>query len=177
MGELKELTWANCKKRAKIWISALGANGDPQEIQKLLVIAIERTNAAAKSAEFLQSQNSDAYTKLVAASDYLTKIAGWYQKGEAVVENLNAMLQVYEAMKILEDDQVFFKDSATAAKAFDQLFIGFGTLAKNLPKPFDMYGELLVQCGTLSFFSNMQNVMVGPNSNLGRAAYIRDHME
>lgn len=178
MPEMKELTWANCKKRARIWISALGANGEPQELQKILVVAIQRVDAALKCAEFMQKQNSDAFLKLVAASNYLAKIADWFEKGEKISENLTAVLQIYEAMKLLEDDQLLFTDSAAAAKAFDQLFIGFGTLAKNFPPPFDQtIGEFLVQCGTLSFFSNMQQTMVGPNSNLGRAAYIRDHME
>lgn len=174
----KELTWENCKKSVRIWVSALGANGDPQELQKILVIAIQRVDMALKSAEFMQSQNSEAFLKLVAAGSYLAKIAGWFEKGEKITDNFAAVLQIYEAMKTLEMEQKFLNDPMATAKAFDQLFIGFGTLAKNFPPPFDQtVGEFLIQCGTLSFFSNMADKMVGPNSNLGRAAYIRDHME
>ena len=56
--------------------------------------------------------------------------------------------------------------------------VGFGTLAKHFPPPFDStVGELLQQCGSLNFFSNMRETMVGEGSNLGRAMRLRDSLD
>ena len=99
-------------------------------------------------------------------------------KAKKIEKNYDALKQVYEAMKVLQDDQIIYSRPRDAAAAFDKLFMGFGTLAQNFPPPFDQtVGDFLYELGSSGFFGNMQQVMAGQNSNLGRAMYLRDNME
>jgi hypothetical protein len=155
--------FADCKKRVLIWVSALGKNGEPQELSKVALVAQERVETALKSAQFVQNtwENSPQFNKLLKVSEGLGKIAGYYKsiscKKEKIEKNYEALKQIYEAMKVLENEQVIYNDPAAAAAAFDKMFIGFGTLAKQFPPPFDStVGEFLYELGTSGFFGNMQ---------------------
>jgi hypothetical protein len=170
--------FGRCKERLKIWIGAVGANGDGEDIKNAAVVAQKRVEYALQFGSLLQNQDSTSYQKLVSANEYLGKIIGYLEKGEAVYKDLQAIQQIYEAVKVLSDDQIMFKDSAAAANAFNNLFVGLGTLAKHFPPPFDStIGELLIQCGTLKFFSNFQEDKFGPKSRMGRATYMLTHSE
>lgn len=163
--------------RVKVWAGAIGANGDAKDMLAAAVVAQGRVDLALQSATLFQNNNSNAYQKLVDASGHLGKIVEYLEAAETIKKDFEAVQKIYYAVQILKDDQVLIKDSAKAAKAFDSLFEGFGTLAKHFPPPFDStIGELLEQCGGLAFFSNMRETMVGANSNLGRAMYLRDNM-
>jgi hypothetical protein len=176
---MSDSIFETCKTKLKVWAGAIGANGDAEDMKAAAIVAQKRIDYALKFGSFLQdNKNSNGYQKLVEASEHLGKIVEYFEKGEKLYKDFKAVQQIFEAIQILKDDQIMFKDSAAAAKAFDQLFIGFGTLAKHFPPPFDStIGELLIQCGTLSFFSNMRETMVGNKSNLGRAMYLRDNMD
>jgi hypothetical protein len=175
---MSDSIFETCKTKVKIWVGAIGANGDASDMKAAAIVAQKRVNDALQFGSFLQDdKNSDAYQKLKDSSEHLGKIIEYFEKGEKVYKDIKAVQQIFEAIQVLKDDNIMTNDSAAAAKAFDKLFIGFGTLAKHFPPPFDStVGELLIQCGTLSFFSNMRETMVGANSNLGRAMYLRDNM-
>jgi hypothetical protein len=174
---VKEMTAAKVMQKFIQWVTCGENNHTPEELMNVAIVAIGRIDVAIKSANFLQSRNSGAFEKMISAQIQLQKIADYLKKGLKYKENAEAVLVVYEAMKILREDNIIQNDPETAAKAFDMLFIGFGTLAKNFPPPFDKtIGEFLCQCGQLSFFSNMQKTMAGPNSNLGYAKYLRDNL-
>lgn len=171
--------FANALATVKIWAGAIGANGSVKDIHAAAIVAQERINYALMAGDFLQNgRNSDAFQKLIDAKDYLGEIQEHIEKGEKIAKDVMAVIQIYDAIKVLKDDQIIYKNPEKAAAAFDELFIGFGKLAKRFPPPFDStIGELLEQCGTLRFFSTMQNVMAGPNSNLGRAIRLRDSLD
>lgn len=173
--------FADCKRRAVIWISALGKSNDPEELAKIAITAQERVDTALKSAQFVQNtwENSAKFNKLNKASETLGEIAGYYKTAaeykEKVEKNYEALNQIYEAMKILKDERIIYTNPAAAAGAFDKLFIGFGTFAKNFPPPFDStVGEFLFELGNSGFFGNMNQMMFGANSNFGRAREMRD---
>ena len=169
--------FADSLTKIKIWAGAIGANGDLEDMKAAAIVAQKRVDTALQSASLFQGNNSSAYQKLVDASGYLGKIVEFLENAESVHKDFKAVQQIYYAIQVLKDDQVLINDSEKAAKAFDQLFLGFGTLAKHFPPPFDStIGELLEKCGELAFFTNMRNTMVGPKSNLGRAMYLRDNM-
>lgn len=170
--------FADSLTKIKIWAGAIGANGDAADIKSAAIVAQQRIVLALQAGTLFQDKNSASYQKLVDASGHLGKIVEYLEKGEKIEKNFKAVQQIYEAVLILKDDQIMIKDSAAAAKAFDKLFMGFGTLAKNFPPPFDStVGELLLQCGSLNFFSNIRETMVGEGSNLGRAMRIRDGLD
>ncbi|HXF42993.1 MAG TPA: hypothetical protein VNK26_04570 [Pyrinomonadaceae bacterium] len=162
---------ANSLYKIKVWATTLASNGTAEDLKAAATVAQERIGYALTAGEFLQNgRNSDAYQKLIDANEHLGKILEHIEKGEKVYKDVMALVQIHAAIKVLQDDQVIYKDPQKAAAAFDDLFMGFGKIAKHFPPPFDStIGELLEQCGTLRFFSNMEQVMAGPNSNLGRA--------
>jgi hypothetical protein len=169
--------FADSLTKIKIWAGAIGANGDWEDMKAAAIVAQGRIDLALQSATLFQGNNSSSFQKMVDASEYLGKIVEYLETAEKVHKDFKAVQQIYYAIQVLKDDQIMFNDSEKAARAFDQLFLGFGTLAQHFPPPFDStIGELLQKCGELSFFSNMRNTMVGPKSNLGRAMYLRDNM-
>lgn len=166
--------FADCKKRAIIWISALGKSGEPQDLAKVAITAQERVDTALKSAEFLQNtwENSPQFNKLLKASENLGKIAGYYKKAEKAEKDYEALKQIYEAMKVLRDDQVIYQNPAAAAAAFDQLFMGFGSLAQKFPPPFDStVGEFLYELGKSGFFGNMSRALNPMTRESGRGQW------
>ncbi|HMO81429.1 MAG TPA: hypothetical protein PKD24_11635 [Pyrinomonadaceae bacterium] len=147
--------------RVKVWAGA--------------IVAQKHIDLALNSAAFLQSSNSNAYQKLVDASGHLSDVIKYLEKGEKIYKDSKAVNQIFQTIQVLKGDDIMINDPASAA--FDSLFQGFGTLAKHFPPLFDStIGELLVQCGDLKFFSNMNRVMIGPGSNLGRAMWLRDNI-
>lgn len=170
--------FAECKKRAIIWISALGKSGEPQDLAKVALTAQERVDTALKSAQFFQNtwENSARYNKLLQASENLGKIAGYYKSivgiKEKIEKNYEALNQIYQAMKVLKDDQVIYNDPVAAAAAFDKMFIGFGTLSKNFPPPFDStVGEFLYELGTSGFFGNVSRALNPEMRESGRGQW------
>jgi hypothetical protein len=159
----------------KVWMGAIGANGDAEDIKSAAIVAQKRIDMALRSSTLFQGNNSRSYQKLVDASGYLGKIVEHIEAGEKIVKDFEAVQQIYSAISVLKDDDILIEHPDQAAAAFDMLFMGFGSLAKKLPPPFDStVGELLLQCGSMKFFSNMNHVMFGPNSNMGRAMRARD---
>lgn len=164
-------------KRIKAWAGAVGANGDVEDMKAAAIVAQKRVDLALQSASLFQGNNSQSYQKLVDASSYLGKVVEHLETAETVYKDFKAVQAIFAAIQVLKDDDVMIKNPEAAAKAFDQMFYGFGTLAKHFPPPFDStIGELLMNCGELKFFSNMREIMVGPKSNLGRAIWLRDNM-
>lgn len=159
----------------KVWVGAIGANGDAEDMKAAAIVAQKRIDTALQSATLFQGNNSRSYQKLVDASGYLGKIVEHIEAGEKIVKDFEAVQQIYSAISVLQDDDIMIDHPEQAAAAFDMLFMGFGTLAKKLPPPFDStIGELLQQCGSMKFFSNMNRVMFGADSNMGRAMRLRD---
>lgn len=168
---MSDSIFANALTKVKIWAGAIGPNGSPEDIKAAAIVAQERIKYALMAGDIWQNgNNSSAFQKLIDANGYLDKIVEHIENGEKIYKDVMAVIQIYDAIQVLKDDQVLYKNPEKAAAAFDDLFQGFGKLAKKFPPPFDQtIGELLEQCGTLRFFSTMQQVMAGPNSNLGRA--------
>jgi hypothetical protein len=176
-----KVEFADCKKRAIIWVAALGKSNEPKDLVTVAVTAQERVEAAVNSAQFLQNtwENSPQFNKLKTASENLGKIAGFYKTiigtKEKIEKNYEALNQIYQAMDVLLQNGIIENNPKAAAAAFDKLFMGFGTLAKKFPPPFDStVGEFLYELGGSGFFGNMATTMFGEDSNLGRAIGLRD---
>lgn len=169
--------FAGCKKRAKIWIAALGKSGEPEDLSQIAIIAQERVDTAFKVAPLLQNhwETSPKFKSLTDFSSKLGEIAGYYKTALKVEKDVKALKQIYDAMSALENQQIFINDPAAAAKAFDQLFMGFGTLAKKFPPPFDStIGEFLYECGKTGFFGAMNEKMFGEDTNMAAAKSLLD---
>lgn len=163
--------FAKALTRVKIWASAIGLSGNPEDVTAVAIIAQGRIKYALTAGETLRNgQNSSAFQKLIDANECLRKIVEHNEKGEKFHKVVMAVIQIHEAIQVSKDKQNIYKNPEKAAADFDDLFMGFGKPAKKFPPPFDStIGELREQCGTLRFFSNMQNAMADPNSNRRRA--------
>lgn len=162
---------------AKAWAKAQMAKGTTGDILEAATVAQSRIKFALDAGTFIQDKNSDEYNNLIRANEYLGRIVSTLNKGEKIYKNVKLFTELYRALEVLDDPDIMTKNPKKAAAAFDTVFGVFGELLKQLPFPASYYGELLAACQTYSFFSNMEQVMAGPNSNLGRAMFLRDNID
>ncbi len=71
--------------------------------------------------------------------------------------DLRAAEQIQAAIRVLNQDGVIQRNPEVAARAFGNLFAGFGRLAHHLPPPADAYAQILEGCG--DFFVNMRRAI------------------
>src|SRR5690606_21391274 len=114
----------------KVWMGAIGANGDAEDMKAAAIVAQKRIDMALQSATLFQGNNSASYQKLVDSSGCLGKIVEHSEAGEKIVKDFEAVQQIYSAISVLQDDNILIEHPEQAAAAFDMLFMGFGSLAK-----------------------------------------------
>ncbi len=66
-----------------------------------------------------------------------------------------ALAEIYEGIKVLNEDGIIQRDGDKAAEAFGKVLGGFGRLAKHLPPPANAYASILEGCGG-DFFKSMR---------------------
>lgn len=157
------------KHRVVVWAGAVGANGDSKDMLAAAVVAQKRVEYAMNFGAFVQDKNSPAYDKLWTANKALGTVIEAFQKGEKAYKDFQAVQDIYSAMQVLKDDDIMTRDPKAAAAAFDQLFKGFGRLAKKFGGDYNYVATLLEECGKMSFFSNMTETMLGEGSNFHKA--------
>ncbi len=143
----------------KKMVGAGSANMSLEDLKKAAERGQQLVDAAKMSSAFLDKFGR-ANDSLVKASEGLGKVKKGLDKVETIHKDIKAVAKIYDAMKVLNDDKVIYNDPEKAAKAFGQLFVGFGTLAKHLPPPANEYSAILLGCG--DFFYNMLHGLV-PN--------------
>lgn len=157
------------KSRVVVWAGAIGANGDSKDMLAAAIVAQKRVEYAMNFGSWAQEKNSPAYDKLWTANRALGTVIEAFQKGEKAYKDFQAVQDIYQAMRILKDDDIMTRDPKAAAAAFDQLFKGFGRLAKKFGGDYNYVATLLEECGKMSFFSNMTEIMIGEGSNYQKA--------
>ncbi len=166
---MSDALFANMKERLVVWAGAIGANGSSKDMLAAAIVAQKRVEYAMNFGSFVQDKNSPAYDKLWTANRALGKVIEAFQKGEKAYKDFEAVQEIFEAIQVLKDDDIMTRDPMAAAKAFDRLFKGFGRLARKFGGEYNYVAALLEECGKMSFFSNMTDVMIGEGSNFHKA--------
>jgi hypothetical protein len=143
----------------KRFINACSANTDIEDLKKAADRGKQLVDAAKVSSAFMDKY-AQANKTLEKASEGLGKVSKGLGKLDTSCKDIRAIMNIHAAIKVLNDDKVIYEDPEKAAKAFGQLFVGFGTLAKHLPPPANEYSAILLGCG--DFFYNMLHKLV-PN--------------
>jgi hypothetical protein len=157
------------KTRVVVWAGAIGANGSSKDMLAAAIVAQKRVDYAMTFGSWAQEKNSPAYDQLWTANRALGKVIEAFQKGEKAYKDFEAVQNIYFAIQVLKDDDIMTRNPKAAAAAFDQLFKGFGKLAKHFGGEYNYVATLLEECGKMSFFSNMTETMIGEGSNFHKA--------
>lgn len=149
--------WAKLKKIT----GQCAANTELENLKTIVETANNRIDKVLIGGSFLQS-DSRVFEKLSRANEKLKIVGDVLEKVENVCLDLRAVSRIHEAIKVLdaENGSVIYKDPEKAARAFGDLFVGFGRLCRHLPSPAKEWGKFLE--GTGDFFVNM-NRQINPD--------------
>jgi len=95
--------------------------------------------------------------KLKQAGEGLGAVSKGIGKVTAVRGDLRALLEIHDALKVLDDPKNLQPGSKAAAEAFGHLFHGAGTFVEKLPPPLNAYAPIFTGC--LHFFTDMQRLL------------------
>ncbi|MGH9593561.1 MAG: hypothetical protein ACRD5L_10750 [Bryobacteraceae bacterium] len=140
-------------ERIKMWVNGCAANTDVEDLKD----ALEKGEHSMQLAEVWSAftgRKPGVTEKFAQAREGLGKIKGVLDTAQNTCLNLRAVGQIHSAIKVLNQDGLIQQDPDAAAKAFGQLFVGFGRLAHYLPPPANLYADILESCG--DFFVNMR---------------------
>jgi hypothetical protein len=140
--------------RIKIWSGACAAAAGNKD----LTAAVNRTKfllgAAAQGTEL--SKNLPNATNVFRDSqEALGKVGESLEKMHGVCLDAMALTEIYEGIRVLNEDGIIQRDGDKAAEAFGKVLGGFGRLANHLPPPGNAYAAILEGCGG-DFFRSMR---------------------
>jgi hypothetical protein len=135
---------------------------------------VKRGEQAAQAAAFVERDAARAQ-KLKSGADALGKVHSALSTTQSVCMDLQAIVRMHEAIKILNQPGVIAPGSKVAAEAFGQLFVGAGRFASKLPPPANAYAQILENCG--SFFVNMQALLDPMSPYTPRGRQLREIMK
>jgi hypothetical protein len=126
-------------------------NATLEDIDNAVSLAQGRIKQALFAGKFIQGQ-SGIFDKLSKANERLENISEGISKAKNTCIFIDEAGKIMDAVEILKDDRVIYDNPLGAAKAFDNLFQGFGKLCKRLPYPanqwaaffegFDLFSQL-----------------------------------
>ncbi|HEX8569050.1 MAG TPA: hypothetical protein VF699_03885 [Caulobacteraceae bacterium] len=115
----------------------------------------EQYTSKAKYVALVQSDRSfDTFSK---ASEAIGKVKEPLEKGKSLCLDAAAIIQIKEALTVLNNPDNIQPGSQVAADAFGKLFVGVGRFASKLPPPANAYAQILESCGT--FFLDIQTAL------------------
>lgn len=160
MGDL----WVAIKKMA----GKCASNMDIKDLKSAADKGKKSIEVAEISSEFLTKFQKPAQ-KLGKAKEALGKISSTLGSVEDICLDIQAVGKIHEGIKVLQNEHVIRDDPEKAAKAFGNLFGGFGQLAKHLPFPADLYADILIGAGG-DFFNEVRNLLTKDDDmkNLGK---------
>src|SRR5688500_9059414 len=144
-------------KRLWGWVNSCSADTELQNLQDAIERAKDAMEIAELSDEFL-SMNPQAWHKFQQAREALDKVSEGLDKAENICKDIKAIKRIHSAIKVLNNDSVIYEDPERASKAFGDLFVGFGILARHLPPPADAFAQFLEGFG--DFFGNMSKKII-----------------
>jgi hypothetical protein len=133
--------------RIKVWTGACAAAADNEDIKATLERSKQLLWVAAQGTD-LSKNLEDAGRVFRESEEGLTKVGESLDKVDGVCLDVRALTDIYEAIKVLNQEGIIQRDRGEpAAKAFGKLLGGFGRLAKHLPPPANAYAPVLEACG------------------------------
>jgi len=140
-------------ERIKRWAHGCAANTDLEDLRDALKKG-EQSMSFAESWSGFTRQDPRITQKFGQAREGLGRVGSALETTQNVCLNLRAVSRIHSAIQVLNQEGVIQNDPEAAAKAFGQLFVGFGRLAHYLPPPANEYAAILENCG--DFFDNMR---------------------
>lgn len=156
--------WVRVKRMA----GQCAANTDLENLKDSVETAQGRINKVLIGGKIIQG-DSRVFEKLTSANEALGAVGEALGKVQNVCLDIKAVGQIHEAMKVLEDDYAILNNPEAAARAFGQLFTGFGRLCRYLPSPAKEWGQFLEGAG--DFFVNWQRFVKNYTDRAMQASY------
>jgi len=140
------------------WVGSCASNTELEQLKAAVELAQDRVGKALVAGEIMQGKPG-AFEKLSKANEGLGKVGEALGMVQDVCLDLDAVGKIFDAVKVLKDDNVIYDDPQLAADNFDKLFNGLGRLCRFLPPPADAWGEFFER---FNLFGNFQRNIVGP---------------
>jgi hypothetical protein len=133
----------------KLHARKCAASTELEDLKAAVELAKERVGQAKTAGAFLKGDSrtlgilNDAEKKL----GEFGRVIGGIQD---ICKDVDALVRVHSAVRILRDDDIIYRDPEKATRAFGQIFVGFGRFCRFLP-PLKSWGNFLkVQAISLS---------------------------
>lgn len=144
------------------------ANTQLEDVKASVVLAQKRIDQAIYGGRILQG-DSAVFNKLSEANKGLGDIGSALEKAQDICLDITAVAKIHDAVLVLADDAVIYKDPQAAADSFDLLFQGLGRLCRYLPPPAKAWGQFFE---SFNLFGNVQKNIYAPY--FGRLRDARD---
>lgn len=138
------------------WINGCAQNTEIKNLQDALEKG-EKAMLVAEGISSFSNQRPGLQKVLGDARGGLGSIKKTLGKAQKMCLDLSALEQIHSAIRVLNQDGVIERKPDVAARAFGNLFVGFGQLAERLPPPANAYAQILKGCG--NFFVNMRRAL------------------
>jgi NACalpha-BTF3-like transcription factor len=158
----------NLWTRIKIMTGQCAVSTDLENLKDSVETAQSRINKVLIGGKLLQS-DSRVFEKLTTANEALGAVGEALGTVQNVCLDLKAVANIHEAIVALDDEYVIINNPEVAAKAFGQLFTGFGRLCRHLPSPAKEWGQFLEGAG--EFFVNWQRFVKNYTDRAMQASY------
>lgn len=145
--------WDELWGKVKVISGACASSVQLSDLKDYLEKGEQYTSNAATMAYFVDL-DPKSVQKMTTAADTLGKVRKTVSTTQGVCMDARAIVQIHEAIKLLNDPAINRPGSEAAARAYGQLFAGAGRFAAKLPPPANAYAAILEGCG--DFFVNMQ---------------------
>jgi hypothetical protein len=152
--DFMDSVWSRVKKIT----GQCAAVTDAEDLKASAKTAQKRIKQTLQGGKLLQ-KDSRVFDYLGKANDGLGSVIESLDKAGDICMDIRAISRIHDAMKVLDDENVVYDNPEAAAKAFGDLFVGFGRLCRHLPSPGKEWGQFLEQAG--DFFSNWQRFVKG----------------
>jgi len=147
-------TIADIVTRIKIWSGACAAAASDEDLKATVERSKFLLGVAAQGTE-LSKNLPNAASVFRDSQEALGKVNESLEKVHSVCLDAKALAEIYEGIKVLNEDGIIQRDGDKAAEAFGKVLGGFGRLAKHLPPPANAYAAILEGCGG-DFFKSMR---------------------
>ncbi len=151
---MAENVWDKLWSLVRVHSGTCASNIQLKELNDYLEKGEQYTNQAAMMSYFV-GLNPKSVEKLKVAAKAIGKIRDTISTITDICLDINAITQIHDAIKILNDPAINKPGSREAALAYGQLFVGVGHFAAKLPPPANAYAKILKACG--SFFADIQS--------------------
>lgn len=129
------------------------ANTELQDAKAAVELAKERLRYASNAGEFLKL-DSRILGKMAKIQEKLNKLSEALGLIEHICKDVDAIFKIHNAVRTLSDPNIIDQNPEKAARAFGQIFVGFGILCHHSPSPLKEWGSFFSEMG--DFFENVR---------------------